>query len=343
MKPYCFLLLIGLFGSFTACRSLPSPQQTSQGSWWFQVADDQSEPVARHEASFIEAGGKFYLSGGRGIRPVSIFDPVSKQWTQGAKPPLELHHFQSIVFEGKIYVIGAMTGGYPDEPPATHVYIYHPGEDRWEKSHEIPKDRRRGSTGNVLYQGKIYVSCGIEVGHMKGHSKWFDEYDPQTGQWRRLPDAPRPRDHFQAAVVGNKMYVAGGRLSKAPDSVFAYPVAPVDVYDFQKKSWSTLPKPLPTLRAGHTVLPFGKEIWVIGGESGDQQAAHDEVEALHTRTLDWRSLPSLNQGRHGTSAILWRGSVILASGCGQRGGSPELHTMEFFRSAGQKGATFGQP
>ena len=30
---------------------------------------------------------------------------------------------------------------------------------------------------------------------------WFDEFDPATGTWTQLEDAPRGRDHTQAAII----------------------------------------------------------------------------------------------------------------------------------------------
>ncbi|MFK8161863.1 MAG: galactose oxidase, partial [Lewinella sp.] len=60
------------------------------------------------------------------------------------------------------------------------------------------------------------------------------------------------------------------------------------------------------------------------GESKDQLVAHSEVEALTIATGKWRSLDSLNRGRHGTGIIHYEGQLIMASGCGHHGGSPEL-------------------
>ncbi len=301
----------------------------AQSSGWTQVTtQDGSKPVARHEAAFVLIKNKSYLLGGRGIRPVSIYDHKKNTWTQGAKPPIEIHHFQPVVYRNKIYIIGALTGGYPGETPVENVIIYNPKKDAWTIGDPIPEDRRRGSTGNIIRKRKIYVSCGIKNGHIGDHKTWLDVYDPKKGTWQALPDAPRARDHFQAALADDRLYVLGGRLSMAPDATFNHPVGEIDVYNFLTNTWSTLDHPLPTLRAGNFVIKEDSEIWVIGGESGDQEMAHDEVEALHIERHTWRTLPSLLQGRHGTGVINYQGQIFIASGCGKRGGSPELQTME---------------
>ena len=304
------------------------PDLASQATWSERASDDGSKPVARHEAAFVLIKHKSYLLGGRGIRPVSIYDHKKNIWTQGSKPPLEIHHFQPIVYKNKIYIIGALTGGYPSETPVENVIIYDPKKDRWIIGDPIPRDRRRGSTGNVFREGKIYISCGIKNGHIGDHKNWLDEYDPKTGTWRILPDAPRTRDHFQAALADDKLFVLGGRRSMAPDAVFAHPVAEVDVFDFATNTWSTVTHHLPTLRAGNFVIKEMDEILVIGGESGDQVEAHNEVEALHIKNHVWRVLPALIQGRHGTGVVHYQGQLFIASGCGKRGGQPELQSME---------------
>ena len=104
-----------------------------------------------------------------------------------------------------------MTGTYPDVVPLQHIYIYDPHQDQWIKGDPIPEQRRRGSAGAVVYRGKFYLVCGIINGHAGSHTRWLDVYDPISGEWKRLADAPHNRDHFHAAVIDGKIYVAGGR------------------------------------------------------------------------------------------------------------------------------------
>ncbi|MEZ4989910.1 MAG: kelch repeat-containing protein [Saprospiraceae bacterium] len=305
---------------------------SSAQSWESLISKDGSLPVARHEAAFVQVGDSFFLLGGRGIRPVSRYDIKKGTWTEGAKPPVEIHHFQPVVYNNKVYIICALTGPYPGETPLPQVIIYDPATDTWTQGATIPEHRRRGSAGLSVYRNKIYVACGIKDGHRGDHKNWLDVYDPRTDTWEELPDAPRARDHFQAIRVKNKLYLVGGRRSNAPDNVFNDLVNSVDVFDLKKQQWSTLPKELPTGRAGLflTAIPKNK-IVVLGGETGDQQLAHSEMEVLDTRTGNWESWPEMIQGRHGTGAILRDGTIYVASGCGNRGGSPELQTMEIFK------------
>jgi N-acetylneuraminic acid mutarotase len=325
--------IITALSIFLLLASCATKKMTSE--WRPVVTVDKSEPVARHEAAFVKVGDKMYLLGGRSIRPVSIYDPKSQRWTTGAMPPIEIHHFQPVVYDNKIYILGAFTGGYPGETPIENIMIYDPANDTWSKGPEIPAERRRGAAGVSIYEDKIFMSCGIKNGHIDDHKQWLDSYDPKTNTWAILSDAPRPRDHFQSAVAEGKLYVMGGRRSNAPDNVFNLTIGEVDVYDFASNKWETLPNNMPTLRAGTMAVKVNDEILVIGGESGTQELAHSEVEALDIHEHTWRSWPPLIQGRHGTSAVLSDGNICLASGCGKRGGTPELTTMECFTVVAQ--------
>ncbi|MBK1878953.1 Kelch repeat-containing protein [Pelagicoccus mobilis] len=312
---------------FTCLLSLFLATHTLEANW--ESVQSEGEPVARHEAAFIEFEGKFYLLGGRGIRPVSIYSPEDNSWKQGTPPPVEVHHFQPVVWEDRILLICAFTGKWPKETPLDKVLAYVPATDSWEWSHEIPADRRRAAAGVVHIGDKIYIAGGIINGHIDGHVDWFDEYDPSTGTWSSLPNAPHKRDHFQAAFLDGKLYSAGGRLSStAPNEGFLHVIPEVDVYDFQSKTWSVLDKPLPTPRAGSFTLALHPDIIVAGGESASQVEAHAEVEAYNTQTDTWSSLPDLIQGRHGTGMFLFGDHLYTCSGCGNRGGNPELTTME---------------
>lgn len=299
------------------------------GFQW-QTVETQGQPEKRHECGVVACEGKLYLIGGRGILPVNIYDPPTRQWSEASKTPLEIHHAQPVVLNGKIYLFGAMTGRYPDEKPLKHVLIYDPGDDRWSEGAKIPWRRRRGSCGTVVHQDKVYMVGGIRDGHQGGFVAWLDEYDPATDTWRKLADAPRARDHFAAAVIDGKIYAAGGRrTSKETGQVFELTIPQVDVYDIQSGTWTTLAEPLPTRRAGTSTVAWDGKLVVIGGESTQKQA-HHEVQMYDSATGQWHNLPALVCGRHGTGAVVLDGKIFTCAGCGGQGGDPELDSLEVF-------------
>jgi hypothetical protein len=121
---------------------------------------------------------------------------------------------------------------------------------------------------------------------------------------------PRARDHFHAAVVGNKFYAMAGRNS--PVSLLGALIAEVDVYDFTTGTWSTLPLGIPTLRAGAGTVAVGNEIVVLGGET--PSGVVPSVQAYDTVTGTWRALPPMITPRHGMQAAACKGGVYVAGG-----------------------------
>jgi len=332
------LLLFCILYLFIFCNYY---QVLSQGTWFMRTSAPAG--AERHENAFTKVGDKLYLLGGRGIKPIRIYDTQTDSWSQGAAPPIELHHFQAVAWNNLIYVIGAFTGSYNDnsggfvgEKPVGFIYIYNPTTNSWQRGSPIP--RPRGSAGAVVYNDKIYIVSGQTQGHTGGWVSWFDEYDPATDTWQILPDAPRARDHFHALVKDDRLFIAGGRRSNRNANVFANTVAEVDVYDFTQNKWltnSSLPPaeflnipPLPTQRAGASNVILGNDLLVIGGESTAQTNAHSEVEALDLGNLTWKQYAPLKRGRHGTQAVVHENKVFIAAGSGNRGGGPELNSIE---------------
>ena len=316
------LFSIGLIGTALAVQAQ---------SW--QPVTTQNACSPRHENAATLIGDSLYAVGGRGMKPLEALNLKTLVWQTHPAPPVEMNHFQAITYGGELYAICAFEGKYPHETPIPNIYIYNPKQGKWRVGPEIPKDRLRGSAGVVVYKDKIYVACGITDGHYDGHVAWLDEYDPKTNTWKKLPDAPRTRDHISAAVVDDKLYLAGGRNSTARiNKVLETTIAEVDVYDFKTGRWETLPATsnIPTQRAGATAVTQGGKVWIMGGETV-QLLAHNEAEALDPKTKRWTSGPKMQQGRHGTQAVVYMGQIYIVAGSANQGGGPELNTVEVLK------------
>lgn len=295
--------------------------------------DCNGKPHCRHENGFAEFGGKFYLFGGRRIQPVDIFDPATNTWTHGSAPPLEIHHFQPVIVDNQIWLLGTMTGEFPRETPLETVMIYEPDTDTWKNGPSIPAARRRGAAGCALHKdGWIYIVGGIIDGHHSGTQAWFDRIDPATGEWQVLPDAPNKRDHAPCAIIDDKLYFFGGRETGRHngtdyDAFFDYTIGDVDVYDFARGTWSVHSEPLPIQTAAGGTGVINRKIHYVGGEAYRGEA-FAEMQIFDPSKEKWSLGPSLNRARHGTNCCVFENKLWIAAGSGARGGTPELTSIE---------------
>ncbi|MCM4164796.1 MULTISPECIES: malectin domain-containing carbohydrate-binding protein, partial [unclassified Arenibacter] len=302
-------------------------------STWINKNENETY-TARHENSFVQAGNKFYLMGGReNSRTIDVYDYTSDTWTSLVNSaPFEFNHFQATEYQGLIWVIGSFKdNAFPTETPAEYVWAFDPANEEWIQGPQIPVNRRRGSAGLVLYNNKFYVVAGNTQGHNGGYVPYFDEFDPATGTWTALADAPRARDHFAAVAIGDKLYVSGGRLSGGAGGTFAPTIPEVDVYNFSSQSWSTLPagQNIPTPRGGSSAVKFNDKLMVIGGESETAGPSLTTVEEYDPLSQSWSTLPGLNSPRHGTQAIVSGNGVFILAGSPVQGGGNQKN-MEYF-------------
>lgn len=135
------------------------------------------------------------------------------------------------------------------------------------------------------------------------------------------------RDHFNAAVLGSKLYVAGGRDSadKIPD-FFNNVETAVDVYDFETGQWSTI-EDFPRPRGGTMATTFNNDLYVLGGEG--QGRAWVEVDVL--RSNAFQPAADMPQPRHGSGVVACNGAMWVAGGADVQGGSSSAtDTLAFF-------------
>ncbi|MGD1945197.1 MAG: PKD domain-containing protein [Croceivirga sp.] len=326
----------------TAVKPLSAPT-SANFTWnipsdfiWNSLDEDESY-TPRHENSFVQAGDKFYVMGGREqATTVDVYDFEDDSWTALTdSAPFEFNHFQAIEFQGLIWVIGAFNNNaFPNEVPEDHIWMFDPITLAWIEGPEIPLNRRRGSTGLAVYNDKFYVVGGNTDGHDGGFVNWFDEYDPSTGVWTPLSDAPNARDHFAAVIIGDKLYAAGGRLSGGTGGVWKPLIPEVDIYDFSTETWSTLSSSenIPTPRAGAAAVNFNEKLVVIGGEVLNEPVYGVTIddslivtEQYDPVTQEWKRLPDMNFERHGTQALVSGSGVFITAGSDDRGDGNQLN------------------
>lgn len=303
--------------------------QLTEHQWQPLQSRDGSVLTARHEAAGVVVGDAIYLIGGRDNRPVERYSVTSGQWENLGLAPLELHHVQPVVLGTDIVLAGAFTCCYPEEKIVAEMHVFDTLTDTWRVGDSMPVDRLRGSTAAVAHQGRLYLLGGNTRGHSGGAVAWFDEYDPATGNWRTLPDAPNARDHFSAVMIGNELVAAAGRQSSMPNPA-DNPVQAVDIYDFDTGLWRSV-SAIPTPRGGAVAVAHGQEVIVAGGEINTSSVALNVVEAYDVVADQWRSLSSMSSGRHGSGGGVIDNRLLMLSGASRIGGSHETDDAEMLQ------------
>ena len=312
-----------IFFVAAATATLLSTSVVHSQEWSPVVTSDGSNLTARHESNSVVYNGMIYLFGGRQDRPVDRYNPTTNVWETIAQSPVEMHHFQPVIFNNKVYIIGAFSCCYPTETTISEIHVFNLENNTWSIEGTMPAERLRGSVGTVVYNDRIYVIGGNTNGHSGGAVPWMDEFNPADGSWRLLPDAPTARDHFSAVVINNQVIASAGRQTA---NGFANTVAKTDVFDFITEQWHSTAPDIPTKRAGTTAVDYNGAAFIIGGESIHR--AHSEIEVFNPTIDRWQTFAEMITPRHAGGAALIGSKLHVFAGSVTRGGGGETSLHE---------------
>lgn len=126
--------------------------------------------------------------------------PTSRTWATCATVRVEN--------EDRIYVIGGHDNSRGDATNAN--FYYTPSRDEWsEPQPPAPYSAYGVTRDNPVWMNRIYYGFGH-----KNPDKFFKEmysYDPISSEWSRLPPASHERDGVACGMIGEALYVIGGR------------------------------------------------------------------------------------------------------------------------------------
>ncbi len=223
-------------------------------------------------------------------------------------PLLEANSEMAVAeLEGKIYVLG----GYPSNRVSVRtVQVYDPLEDRWELTTPLPRPVNHPMAASV--GGKLYFIGGQTTADGGGpFLNTVYEYDPETAAWTSRAPIPTARSGGVAAVIDEKIYVAGGRPPRGND--FA-------VYDPIQDSWTTLPD-MPTDRNHIAGDAINGKMYVVGGRfgAGFTSAMTNVLEIYDPETNAWTTGAPMPTVRGGLNAVEANGCLHVWGGEGASG------------------------
>jgi N-acetylneuraminic acid mutarotase len=292
-------------------RKSPRSPAPAPGSW-------RSEPEVPRtivEGSAVAVGPVIYTFGGSApgnLRTVLAFDTRSGRWGKPTSLPTGLNHVQAVAHDGAVY----LAGGYLEGNEATtNFWRYDPRANEWTQLE--PMGLGRGAAGAAVIGDRLYVADGAPrtfgLDDPPAPFKRLEIYDFGTASWSTGPDAPFAVHHVNAAALGGKVYLAGGRVDEEASSSKFFRYGPAT------ERWEQLPDlPLgPTSSTG--VIAAGGKVIVIGG---DDEAGWEDgggwvtptAWAFDPATDRWQRLPDLRIERHALGAAVAGGRIYAIAG-----------------------------
>lgn len=322
--------ILRLGAALAATPFLHSAHAQSAGPRWSTGA---AASVARQELYPEVLDGRIYVAGGLLTPNTGVsahfesYDPATDRWTRLATLPEARHHIALAAAGGLIYGAGGFSGGFPNWRAQASTYVYDPRADRWRNGVPIPYPSAEGVFAAISQ--RLYL-VGGRTRAVEGARHFNDHvdtaravsFDPATGHWSAIADAPTARNSAAASVIGGRLYVVGGRQAarQADGSLRQVNVADLEVYDPKADRWSVL-SPMPQAQGGLAAAAHGGCLYVFGGEQWvPEQKVFDSAWVYDPATDRWRALPSLPTPRHGLGAATVGNRIHVIGGGTRVGG-----------------------
>ncbi len=132
------------------------------------------------------------------------------------------------------------------------------GSQRWHELASLPTARKGLAAAN--YENQVYAIGGESPEGVTGQ---VERFDPALGTWESLAAKPLPVADIQAGVIGEKIYVPGGRLASGKIS------DALEVFDPRRNEW-TQKASLPQAVSGYALASMEGHLFLFGGWDGEK-------------------------------------------------------------------------
>jgi N-acetylneuraminic acid mutarotase len=241
------------------------------------------------------------LAAGCGAGNPGAHRAATDRWLPLHDSTLERTEVAAARIGGSIFVVG----GFERLSGATTraVERYDIARDRWSRVRSMPTGVNH--TTAVAYRGKLYVHGGYRGRRdLSSATNRFFRYDPRRNRWRRLRSSGTRRAAHAAAVIGRKLYVAGG--ANAHGSLRS-----LEVYDFARRRWRRGPS-FPGPARNHTTgAGVGRFFYVLAGRD---RSNFRVAERFDVRRRRWERLPRLRTARGGIASAVVDGKIVVFGG-----------------------------
>jgi N-acetylneuraminic acid mutarotase len=238
---------------------------------------------------------------------------VGQQGSWRAETPLRVQQDEAraVAVGDSVYIAGGV--GLPKQGTGTTLARFERYDittRRYERLPDIPI--AVDHTGIAEHDGAIYVIGGHTTGggDVLATNRVF-RYVIATRRWEELASMAEPRGGHGVAVIGDRIYVVGGRPNRTFDRSVPS-VALVEAFDTRTGRWSretTMPDP----RDHIGVAALGGKIYVYGGrEPGGR--TRERLDRYDPVTHAWTRLADAPVGTSGIDLLAGDGILYTAGG-----------------------------
>ncbi len=252
--------------------------------------------------------------------PISIPEPTFEE--EAAKPP-QLKTKPSpalkwVLFGGvgllllALLVLGWVGVGFylnpkPTSPPTQAAAVFpllvSPSptpQPRWQALPSMPTSRSKLAA--VALNSLVYAIGGETA---QGVSASLEVFDPASSTWNEGKPKPLPVSEIQAAVLGGKIYVPGGRQANGKAS------QSLEIYDPLQDTWESGPD-LPYPVSAYALVAFEGKLYLFGGWDG--KTIYDRVLEYDPTLKTWSERTPLLSPRYAAAAAVAGGKIYLLGG-----------------------------
>lgn len=222
--------------------------------------------------------------------------------------------FGAALSHGRLYTYGGHTGGahsYSKEEQGNVLRSFDLKTGQW-------KDEAKGphlqGLALVAHGGKLYRIGGFTAMNAEGEDhdlrsqSSVASFDPASGSWTDLPSLPEPRSSFDAAVLGDAIYVVGGWSMQGDDEKQWHDTAWKLDLKQQPLKWQALSQ-APFRRRALAVAAHDGKIYAIGGMQ-EEGGPTSRVSIYDPATDKWTEGPNIQ----GEGKMAGFGSSAFATG-----------------------------
>ena len=266
-------------------------------------------------------------------RKIFILNPAEQFWEKAPDLPESRHHLGMTSNIHYVYAIGGFSGPKEDAwQPQRSVYRLDSRKSRWMSASSLP----------IPLAESVYASVGKSIHVIGGKTRKRGEKQNidtnahyvlvNNAYWRKAKPAPTARASAAGAVIGNNIYVIGGRTGGENRQN----LNTVEVYDTQTETWQTR-APLPIAAAGLAAAVIDGKIIVSGGEAFSNTGNWQDGKVFNSVFLydpnidEWQELEPLPTPRHGHGKVSLNGEVYVLGGAAKIGPQETLSSTLIYQ------------